>query len=393
VRVASLEQEREQWIQEWRAGESISEIAARYQVSRKSLYKWIERYEEFGQEGLRDLSRAPLQAGQGIGELWRERMRGARQRHPRWGAPKLHWELEQRYGRKELPSISSIGRVLRESGLSQPRRRVRAHGTGPFAPVEGANDAWGIDFKGWWRTRDGSKCEPLTITDQATRYLLCCQAVPSTSWVGVRARMERIFEQYGLPRRMRSDNGVPFGNRGECGLSHLSVWWLELGIQLERIAPGHPQQNGRHERMHRTLAEEVSQRPEATLRKQQQRMDLFRQQYNEQRPHQALGQAVPAALYQPSPRPFSRHIDTPQYPPEWEQCRVYAGGKLQWSRKQHAFISHVLVNKRVGLEPAQDGLWKVWFYRHWLGMWDERACRFQHARLWQRNQAKEGDIS
>src|ERR1051326_5734189 len=205
--------EREQWVEEYLEGERISEIAERHEVSRKTVYKWIERYEGYGAEGLRELSRAPRQHPQAVSELWRERIRAARQHYPRWGAPKLQWAFERRHGKEEVPSASTIGRVLRESGLSRPRRRVRAHGTGRLSEAEHANQVWAIDFKGWRRTGDGRRCEPLTITDQATRYLLCCQALESTNTAQVRAVMERVFERYGLPERMGGDKGGPGAGR------------------------------------------------------------------------------------------------------------------------------------------------------------------------------------
>jgi putative transposase len=376
-----MEWEREEWIREYDSGETISGIAERHGISRKAIYKWIARYEASGLAGLEDASRAPQKHPQAVSELWRERIRAARQEHLRWGAPKLAWLLKQRYPEESQPSASTVGRVLRDSGLSQRRRRIRAHGTGDLAEAEQANQTWAIDFKGWCLTGDGVRCEPLTITDQATRYLLCCQALGSTSEARVRPVMERIFEEYGLPERIRSDNGAPFASRGECGLTRLSAWWIELGIACERIEPGHPQQNGRHERMHRTLKEATMQPPSATLRQQQRCMEMFRREFNEQRPHEALGQRVPASLYTPSPRAYSRRTPEPEYPAAWARRRIFDGGQYRWLRRK-VFVSHALMHKQVGFEPVQDGLWRVWFYRHWLGMWDERARRFWRPREW-----------
>lgn len=374
--------ERQAWVAEYEEGEAISEIARRHEISRKAIYKWIGRYEAAGVAGLEDLSREPLHHPQAVSELWKERVRAARQQHPRWGAPKLAWLLKQRYAGQTVPSVSSIGRVLLESGLSQQRHRKRVQGTGELAPAEQANQTWAIDFKGWCRTADGARCEPLTITDQATRYLLCCRALRSTTGASVRAVMETIFEQYGLPQRLRSDNGAPFASRSQCGLTRLSVWWIELGIACERIDPGHPQQNGRHERMHRTLAEATMEPPARTLRQQQRRMELFRQEFNQQRPHQALGQVVPASLYVASPRPYPRRVAEPDYQPHWAQRRICDGGQMKWNGRK-VFVSHALKHKQVGLEPLQDGLWRMWFYQHWLGMWDEPARRLWRPRQWQ----------
>jgi putative transposase len=374
--------EREEWIEEYQQGESIAAIGRRHGISRKALYKWIGRYEAEGLGGLEDLSRAPQQHPQAVGEEWRERVRAARRQHPRWGAPKLAWLLRQHHPEDSVPSASTIGRVLRDSGLSQQRRRKHAHGTGELGEAQEANQTWAIDFKGWCRTGDGARCEPLTITDQATRYLLCCRALPSTQGAYVRAVMQAIFQQYGLPQRLRSDNGAPFASRGECGLTQLSVWWIELGIACERIEPGHPQQNGRHERMHRTLAEATMEPPASTLRQQQRRMEMFRREFNEERPHEALGQVVPASLYIPSARPYPDRVAEPEYAAGWAQRRVFDSGQVKWNGRK-LFVSHALLHKRIGFEPLQDGLWRVWFYRHWLGMWDERARRLWRPRDWE----------
>lgn len=379
-----MEWERATWIAEYEAGEKISEIGRQHQISRKTLHKWIERYQQYGSEGLCELSRAPAAHPQAVSELWRERIRGARIEHGRWGAPKLRWLLEQRHGKPGVPSESTIGRVLQESGLSGGRRReVRAHGTGHLHPAEHPNEVWGIDFKGWCRTGDGKRCEPLTITDQVARYLLCCQGLRSTRTELVRPVMERVFREYGLPERLRNDNGPPFASIGECGLTELSVWWIELGIGLERIDPGHPQQNGRHERMHRTLQEETMLPPAASMRVQQRRFDAFRREFNEQRPHQALGQQIPAAVYRSSARRYPERTPQPSYPPAWGVRRIGNGGQLRWLGERF-FVSHALTGKPVALEPAGEGLWRMWFYQHWLGMWDQTHSRLWRPRQWQR---------
>jgi putative transposase len=381
-RVASMAWEREKWLQEYAAGERISAIAERHQVSRKTVHKWIGRYEEFGVEGLAELSRAPLHHPQAVEEVWRERVVAARQQHPRWGAGKLAWLLEQEHG-EATPSASTIGRLVRESGLSRGRQRVgRAHGAGSLYDGQQPNDVWAIDFKGWCRTGDGKRCEPLTISDYATRYLLCCQGLVSTRTELVRPVLERVFGEYGLPERMRSDNGAPFASVGGCGLTELSAWWIELGMECERIDPGCPQQNGRHERMHRTLQEAAMQPPASTGRQQQRRLEDFRKEYNEQRPHQALGQQVPAALYRRSTREYRRRIAEPDYGAGW-QVRVIDGGRAKWW-SQRLFVSHALNGKQVGFEPFQEGLWKVWFYRHWLGMWNEKSRRLYRPYEWDR---------
>lgn len=381
--------ERELWIEEYEAGASIAEIGRQHQISRKALHKWIRRYQEYGTEGLRELSRAPQEHPQAISDLWRERIRGARMEHGRWGALKLRWLLEQRHGRAEVPSASTIGRVLRESGLSGGQRReARGHGSGRLHQAEQPNEVWGIDFKGWCRTGDGNRCEPLTISDQVARYILCCQGLSTTRTEVVRAVVERVFQEYGLPDRMRNDNGPPFASIGECGLTELSVWWIELGIVCERIEPGHPQQNGRHERMHRSLQEATMMVPAATMRAQQKRFDAFCREFNHQRPHQALGQQVPAAVYRSSSRRYPPRPPEPDYPAPWPVRKISEGGQVKWAGERW-FVSHALTGKAVALEPVGTGLWRMWFYQHWLGMWDQTQRRFWRPRHWERHTGKD----
>ena len=385
-RVASMAWERETWLEEYEAGERIRDISERHQISRKTLYKWVKRYEAYGWEGLQELSRAPHEAWQAVEPVWRERILAVRQEHPSWGAGKLWRVLEGQYG-EGMPSASTIGRVLRENGVSRPRRRRRrAQGTGTLYKGQEPNEVWAVDFKGWCRTGDGRHCEPLTMSDYATRYLLCCQGLESTRTELVRPVMERVFRQYGIPQRIRSDNGAPFASQGECGLTELAVWWMELGIEWERIEPGHPQQNGRHERLHRTLKEATMQPPATSWRQQQRRFERFLQEYNEQRPHEALGQQFPGALYRCSPRSYPAVIAEPEYGRGWLPRKV-DGGQVR-CRGQRFFLSHALNGKLVGLEPVQEGRWKVWFYQHWLGVWDENSSRLYRPHQWQREQTR-----
>ena len=385
-RVASMAWERKTWLEEYQAGERIRDISERHKISRKTLYKWLERYEAYGLEGLQELSRAPHQHPQAVEPVWRERVLAVRQEHPSWGAGKLWRLLEQRY-RAGIPSASTIGRMLRESGLSQQRvRRARAHGSEVLYQGQEPNQVWAVDFKGWCRTGDGKHCEPLTMSDYATRYLLCCQGLESMRTELVRPVMERVFRQYGSPERMRSDNGAPFASQGECGLTELAVWWIELGIEWERIAPGHPQQNGRHERLHRTLKEATMQPPATTWRQQQRRFERFRKEYNEQRPHEALGQQFPGALYCCCRRPYPAVPAEPEYGRGW-QMRTVHDGRVRCGC-QRFFLSHALNSKLVGLEPFEEGLWKVWFYRHWLGVCDQNSNRLYRPYQWQREQVR-----
>ena len=222
-----------------------------------------------------------------------------------------------------------------------------------------ANQVWAIDFKGWFRTGDSQRCDPLTLSDTHTRYLLRCQAVDQTGGKFIRPLLEASFREYGLPARILSDNGSPFASTGIGGLSRLSVWWLRLGIVPERIAPGHPEQNGRHERMHRTLKQETAQPPARSLRAQQVAFNRFREEYNQQRPHEALAMATPASVYAPSLRRFPERLPEMEYPAGFVRRRVHPHGDINW-RVGKFFLGEVLAGETVGVEEVEDG-WRVWF--------------------------------
>lgn len=355
-------------------GYSISELARRRGVSRKTAFKWIERYQEHGWEGLEDRSRAPHHQARAISEQMEQRILEFKARWPHWGAPKIHVKL-QHYS--DCPSESTISNVLQRHGLSRKaRRRHRATPSQqPLVHCEDSNQVWCADFKGWFRTGDGQRCEPLTISDAHSRYLLCCQAIgTTTAMVTVRPIFEATFREYGLPQAIRTDNGPPFASRGLAGLTELSVWWLRLGIGLERIQPGQPQQNGRHERMHRTLKEATAKPPRRTLALQQKAFEAFRQEYNHERPHEALGQKPPGSLYVPSRRDFPERLAEMQYPEEWQKRKVCAGGQIRWNGVKVA-VSHALIHQIVGLKPIGDGVWALYFGTLELGQWDQRDGR------------------
>jgi transposase InsO family protein len=277
---------------------TMTELCERYGVSRKTGYKWLERVEEEGRKGLRDRSRAPHQCPHRISEEVARLLCEARQRHPHWGPGKLLDWLEPRYPDLDLPAVSTAGDLLARRGLVKKRRRRRRWehpGVVPALTTQ-PNDLWTADFKGHFRTRDGIWCYPLTIADLHSRYLLACHGLLSTKGHGVRPVFERLFRQYGLPGAIRTDNGVPFATTGIHGLSQLNVWWMRLGIQHQRILPAHPQQNGAHERMHKTLKGEAIRPPRANLAAQQRVFQQFRRLYNEERPHQALNGQVPASV-------------------------------------------------------------------------------------------------
>jgi hypothetical protein len=263
--------------------------------------------------------------------------------------------------------------MLKRAGLTVPRKRCRK-ATPSVSPLEHAAEAnrvWSADFKGWFRCGDGERCDPLTMSDGFSRYLLRCQAVERIDTRSVKAVMEAAFREYGLPGAMRTDNGEPFASVGLAGLSVLSVWWIKLGIRPERIPPGKPQHNGRHERMHRSLKQATAQPPAANLRAQQQAFDRFRREYNEQRPHAALQMKTPGELYVPSGRSYPSRMAEPEYPDDWEVRGVRECGRMRWW-SANVFVSKTLAGEPIGLEPVDDGQWRVWFFDYPLGIFDER---------------------
>lgn len=351
---------------------SMAELCRQYGISRKTGYKWLARYREEGAGGLVDASRAPLSHPLAMAPALADLLLAARAAHPTWGPRKLLAWLARHDPEQVWPAASTVGDLLRRAGLviaRHPRRRA-SPGQPLLAPVD-PNQTWCADFKGWFKTGDGRRCDPLTLTDAATRYLLRCQAVAKTDAAHVRAIFDAAFREYGLPLRLRTDNGAPFASTGLGGLTSLSVWWLRLGIVLERIAPGHPEQNGRHERMHRTLKRETASPPRASLRAQQQCFEQWRRQYNEERPHEALGQRPPAELFQPSPRAYPRPLAEALYPDEWRTRSVRGAGQMKW-KGQDVRITGALSGERIGLEAVGDGVWRIYFLHQPLGYFDER---------------------
>ena len=298
--------------------EPFAAVCRRFGVSRRVGYKWLARYQEAGVEGLQDRSRAPLHHPQAIADDLVERCLAVRRAHPSWGPLKVRAYLERRAPARDWPAASTIGAMFDREGLTVKRklRRRSPPSSAPFAHCGAANDVWCIDFKGWFLTGDGRRCEPLTITDAHSRYLLRCQALARTDTDHVWPVLDAAFREFGLPHYMRSDNGSPFASRGAGGLSKLSIKLIKAGVIPERIAPGKPQQNGRHERMHLTLLQDTANPPAASLRQQLKRLRDFQRLYNEHRPHQALGNATPADSYTPSPRRFDGILREPEYDAE-----------------------------------------------------------------------------
>lgn len=351
--------ERRSFILQVQRGEgSISELCAVYGVSRKTGYKWLERYRDGGEAGLQERSRAPLQHPNAIDEVLIEQLLGLRRRYPSWGPRKLLDALRLDDEQRALPAISTAAAILKRHGLVKPRRRRRhtvPYGA-PYTIARAPNDLWAIDFKGQFRTGNRRYCYPLTVSDAASRYLLGCQGLDKPTYEATHQHLECVFGEHGLPGAIRSDNGTPFASSGRIPISRLSLWWIKLGIVPERIQLAHPEQNGRHERMHRTLKQSCS--IEADLARQQRALDRFRREYNEQRPHQALGGKTPAMVHVHSRRELPTRVPALHYPAEFEVRRIKASGELCW-RGEHVYLSGVLAGELVGLSAIDDGLWQI----------------------------------
>lgn len=366
------------FIADWLSGEwSVTALAQRYSVSRKTAHKWVARYAVEGAGGLVERSRAPHLHGRACEAAVRAAVLALRRRYPRWGPRKLHAHLVRSQPDTTWPAPSTMGLWLAAAALtvSRPRRRTVVPLTQPLAAAIQPNAVWTADFKGWFRTADHTRCDPLTITDAYSRYALCCQIVPPTG-AGVRPWFERTFREYGLPRVLRTDNGSPFATTGAGRLSRLAVWWLKLGLVVERIDPGAPQQNGRHERFHLTLQQEAADPPAATPALQQARFDAVRTEYNEVRPHEALGQEPPARHYSASPRPYPTRVDDPWYDPTHQVRRVKSNGQIRW-RGDHIFISEAVRSEVVGLAETERGDWVVRFMDLELGRIDRTTRHFR----------------
>lgn len=361
--------------QEW----SMSALCRDFGVSRKTGYKWIERYRESGAVGLVDRSRAPLSNPQAVSEAVVEAVLAARGKHPTWGARKLRVWLERKSGARIWPAASTIGEILRRRGLSVPRRRSRrtVPFTEPFRACDSANAVWSADFKGWFVTGDGQRCNPLTISDNYSRYLLRCQALTAGNCQMVRPIFEAAFREYGLPDAIRTDNGPPFATTTVGALSRLSIWWLKLGIRPERIEPGKPEQNGRHERMHRTLKLETASPPKHTWKRQQQAFDLFRQEYNQDRPHEGIGMETPASRYSTSSRSYPLQTPEMTYPNDLTLRRVHSQGDLRWNCRQ-IYLSETLAGELVGLKETNNDLWEIFFGPIKLAVLDSHNYRLVH---------------
>jgi transposase InsO family protein len=374
-------QQRLEFVVQWLKHEtSMAELCRTFGISRQTGYELVALFQAHGVDALRPRSRAPHRHPNAIAEDVCAAILRAKAAHPSWGPKKLQPLPDEPTAiRAQWPVASTRGAILARAGLVVPRtpRRPRAPArTQPFGAVSEPNDTWCADFKGWFRTGDGLRCDPLTISDAHSRLLLRCQALHHGIHERyVRPVFEATFREFGLPLRIRTDNGTPFATVGAGGLSPLAIWWIKLGILPERIAPGKPSQNGRHERLHRTLHQATAQPPAATIRAQQRRFDAFRAEYNSDRPHEALGQQPPSSCYAPSARPYPTRLVVPTYTEAVEVRTVRSNGEIRWSSNT-IYVSKQLIGEPVGIYEVADG-WLVRYGPIDLGLLDPAQQRLR----------------
>jgi putative transposase len=360
-------------------GEKMAALCREFDVSRKTGYKIFQRYKDCGLEGLTDRSRRPYRQANQLPFQIEKLIVQLKRERPSWGAPKIREKLRRLHGDVPTPAISTVHAVLDRHGLVSHgrKRRYKAQGTTLSKPTH-PNDLWCADYKGEFMLADKRYCYPLTITDFATRYLLSCEALSTTQEIYAFSIFERAFKEFGLPQAIRTDNGVPFASpHALFGLSKLAVWWLRLGIRIERIKPGHPQQNGRHERMHLTLKKEATKPAAQNFLQQQAKFDDFIECFNHQRPHQALDMKYPAELYLPSPRPY-RGLSELHYPFHDRTITVTQCGRICFGRRK-INLSTVFAGQNVGVKEVSDRIWLVSFMDYDLGFFDHETGRLGSA--------------
>ena len=360
----------------------FGELCQEYGISPKTGYKWKARFLEAGPQGLSDRSRKPKTSPKQIAEDVVCEIIRIKNDHKAWGPLKVREVYARKHRHAELPSQSTFKRVLEKAGLVKKRRRKPSDTCGRIENrivPEAPNQLWTTDFKGWWYTNNRERCEPLTVRDEFSRFVLCASALDDAKSVTVRRQFERLFETYGLPKAIRSDNGTPFAStRAPLGLSRLSAWWVALGINLDRIPPGRPDQNGGHERMHRDMAHELEHCPESSLQQQRAALETWRRTFNSERPHQALGMRTPAEVYEKSQRPFPKDAPELRYPAGFLRRKV---AKIGWVAIEGAriTISTTVAGWHVGLKPSGPDGFLIWFGPLCLGSIDLRTEAFKAA--------------
>ena len=381
-KVSDIMSERMCFVSRLIAGERMTDLCQEYGISRKTGYKFWQRYKMFGPGGLLDASRAPITIPHRTSKELQKWIIDWKQRHPTWGAKKITIELERSQKGLSIPSFQTVHNILRKAGYVQrrkQRRRVPGY-TGALRPSTSPNEIWGADFKGEFRLGNAQYCYPLTISDHYNRYLLCCEGLETTRYGGVKEGFRRVFQEYGLPERIRIDNGSPFASKGIGGYSKLSVWWLRLGIEAERIEAGHPEQNGRHERFHLTLKQEATRPSGRNFLQQQEKFDRFQEEYNTERPHEALHMKRPAEVYQKSQRVFPSAFLPLEYPLHDLVRKVSAHGMItSFGRGSAVHIGAAFSGENVGLREVEPGRWLVTFLHLDLGYIDQKTRQFEDA--------------
>ena len=364
-------EQREKFIRDWLDEEwSMTALCESYGISRKTGYKWLMRFRQRGAVGLVNRSRKSHAHPNATIAAIEKRVIQLRSQRPFWGPRKLKKRLESLEPATTWPASSTIGSIIKRHGLVSPRRtrwRTPAY-EGPFVGGSMPNDLWAADFKGWFMTQDRTRIDPFTVSDCASRYLIRCQSVARTTGESVRGQLTVAFQEFGMPKALRTDNGVPFATVGLGGLSPLSIWLIKLGIIPERIRPAHPEENGAHERMHRTLKQQTAKPPKANPMEQQAAFDRFRAEYNEERPHEALGMKTPAEVYAPSLRLFPRRLPMVEYPEGAIERQVTTNGTIHFMAKR-IYLSRALIDETIGLIQTAEG-WDVWFGPLLLGRLD-----------------------
>ena len=367
----------------------FSYLCQSYGISRPTGYKWVERFVQGGINNLADRSRAPKNNPNKIPEEICQLIIDKKLAHKYWGPKKILDNLRKHDPTLVLPADSTAGEILKRAGLVKKRRkrwRVPANEQA-FDEITKNNQVWSVDYKGHFTLGNGTICYPLTITDGHSRFLLRCQGLNNTRYYDAKSWMEQTFREYGLPDAIRSDNGSPFASIAAGGISRLSMWWIQLGIRPERIKPGHPQQNGRHERMHKTLKEETAKPPAYNEESQQKSFDDFLHEYNHERSHEALGRKCPDEVYQPSMRPFPEKIKPITYDEGFQVRTVKRGGEIKW-RNKHIYISQVLSHEKVSLEEIDDDVWEICYGFCKLGIIRGSEMKLERATQWHKKKKK-----
>jgi putative transposase len=371
--------ERTRLIGDWLSDEyTIKELTESYGVSRKTIHKWTKRYEAEGPGALEERSRAPHTHPNATSAQIMNQIVSAKVKHPCWGPKKIVAWLKRHDSQYSWPAPSTAGDILKKAGLVK-KRRLKHHTppySEPFKECEGPNAVWSMDYKGQFKMLDGKYCYPFTLTDNYSRYILACKGLLHPTYLTTRPLLERAFKEYGLPAAIRSDNGSPFASVGVGGLSQLGVWLIKLWIRPERIAAGHPEQNGRHERMHKSLKEATASPPRANLEQQQQAFDYHQREFNTERPHEALGQEVPASYYVPSLRLYPQKLPSVEYGLSYTVRQVRSNGEIKW-KGGLLYVSQALIGEPVGLKQINESEWEMWFSFQPLGILDERVGKIR----------------